>query len=198
MYCCRSRERWSWRISVWPVSSQTHRSSETHLWAHPSGWHQRSSNSPHMTQRWASLMMTEVWASSSYSVDISKRITLQKGKLYLHFLLLTGWYLVAGHHSDWAGERRAPPLWSASYEGAVSHSKEQPPHAGGQLLQTSERVCRSLFKQRAQFCEYAHQKFPEFLFSGALILLFTMAVFYNLVSCLPRAAFVDIKDLLHT
>lgn len=102
--------------------------------------------------------------SSSYSVDISKRITLQKGNICPHFLLLTGWYLVAGHHSDWAGERRAPPLWSASYEGAVSHSKEQPPHAGGQLLQTSERVCRSLFKQRAQFCEYAYQKSPEFLF----------------------------------
>ena len=64
----------------------------------------------------------------------------------------SGGYLVSGHHSHWAGERRAASLGAPPHEGFIPHPKEQPAHAGGQLQQTAQGVHRGLPQQRAQFC----------------------------------------------
>lgn len=70
-------------------------------------------------------------------------------------LCIPGRYLVSGHHSYRASERRAAPLRAPSHEGFIPYPKEQPTHAGGQLQQTAQGVCWGLPQQRAQFCKYS-------------------------------------------
>ena len=50
--CCPSKARWSWQTLGWQASSPTPRSNATPLWARPSGWPLRSSNSRPTTLRW--------------------------------------------------------------------------------------------------------------------------------------------------
>ena len=95
-------------------------------------------------------------------------------------LCTPGGYLVSGHHSHRAGERRAASLGAPPHEGFIPHPKEQPAHAGGQLQQTAQGVHRGLPQQRAQFCMFFFFSIWGWTFQQLV------GVFLMLVSSIPQ------------
>ena len=95
-------------------------------------------------------------AWSDQTIRSVNRIRALKSHLNLMCFSLwrQGWRLVPGHHRHRAGQGGASQLRSPPHEGPLPHSQEQSTAADREFLQTVQRVCRGLLKQRSRKCKY--------------------------------------------
>ena len=95
-------------------------------------------------------------AGSDQTIRSVNRIRIKLSNINISCCSLwrQGWRVVPWHHRHRAGQGGAAQLRSPPHESPLPHSQEQSAAADREFLQTVQRVCRGLLKQRSRKCKY--------------------------------------------